>query len=73
MLYITATGGTSHNATKSEVTKPDGDTGSSGSDKPDCGVYIPVNVYVLNWDNVPDVFFLYLIVQVVAIPAAIGR
>lgn len=45
---FTTTGGTSRNATESEVTKPDVDTGSSGSDEPDFGVYMPVNVYVLN-------------------------
>ena len=44
---FTTTGGTSRNATESEVPKPDVDTGSSGSDEPDCGVYMPVNVYVL--------------------------
>ena len=35
-------------ATQSDYAKPDGETRSIAADKPDCGVYVHVNVYALN-------------------------
>lgn len=35
-------------ATQSDYAKPDGETRSIATDKPDCGVYVHVNVYALN-------------------------
>ena len=59
-IIFTATGGTSRDAREREVTKPDGDTGSSGSDKPDCGVYMPACECVCIKTVVTDVFFPYI-------------
>jgi len=44
-------GGTESNAMQGVYPKPDDDTGNSGSDEPDCGVYVDVNVYVLFCDK----------------------
>ena len=33
-------------STATESDSPDGDTGSTATDEPDCGVYVHVNMYV---------------------------
>ena len=34
-----------------EIDLPDGEIGTTATDEPDGGVYVDVNVYVLNWDK----------------------